>query len=121
MKPQDLAKELANSIRESEEFKTWEAAKKKIAEHEAAKVMLDDFRKKQWKLEEARMAGEEITTEQQEELKKLFEIISYNPYVSEFLMAEMRMHNMVLEIQKIIASAIGVELPESGAKQEGEA
>lgn len=121
MKPQDIAKELADSIRESEEFKSWEAAKKKIEEHEAAKVMLEDFRKKQWKLEEARIAGQEITDEEKAELKKLFEIISYNPYVSELLMAEMRINNMVLEIQKIIASAIGVELSESEAKQEGEA
>ncbi len=112
MKPQILAKELANSIRESPEFLAWETAKKKIDEHEAAKVMLDDFRKKQWELEGARMSGQEVPPEKEEALKKLVEIINYNPYVREFLVAEMNLNNMIVEIQKIIASAIGVEIPE---------
>ena len=116
MKPQVLARELANSIRESQEYKDWEAAKKKIDEHEAAKVMLEDFRKKQWELEKARLSGEEVAKEKEEELKKLAEIINYNPYVREFLIAEWNLNNMNLEIQKTIAAAIGVDLP---AQEEG--
>ncbi|NLW56185.1 MAG: YlbF family regulator [Firmicutes bacterium] len=110
MKPQVLAKELANSIRESQEYKAWEAAKKKVDEHEAAKIMLEDFRKRQWELESARISGENVE-EKEEEFKKLAEIINYNPYVREFLMAELNLNKMFMEIQKIIASAIGCDLP----------
>ena len=112
MKPQVLAKELANSIRESPEYQAWEKAKTEVDKHEAAKIMLEDFRKKQWELEKARLSGEEIKPEQEEQIKKLAEIIQYNPYVREFLVAEYNLNQMIMEIQRIIASAVGVQLPE---------
>jgi cell fate (sporulation/competence/biofilm development) regulator YlbF (YheA/YmcA/DUF963 family) len=112
MKPQVLAKELANSIRESQEYLSWQKAKEELDKHEAAKIMLEDFRKKQWDLEQTRLSGETISTEQEEQFKKLAEIIQYNPYVRDFLLAEMNLNQMVIEIQRIIASALGVEITE---------
>ncbi|NLW58773.1 MAG: YlbF family regulator [Firmicutes bacterium] len=112
MKPQELAKELANAIRESQEYQAWEKAKAEVDKHEAAKIMLEDFRKKQWELEKARLSGEEIKPEKEEQFKKLAEIIQYNPYVRDFLVAEYNLNRMIMEIQRIIASAVGVQLPE---------
>ena len=37
MKPQVLAKELANSIRESPEYQAWEKAKAEVDKHEVLK------------------------------------------------------------------------------------
>ena len=113
MKPQVLAKELANSIRESQEYLTWQKAKEELDKHEAAKIMLEDFRKKQWELEQTRISGETVPADQEEQFKKLAEIIQYNPYVRDFLVAEMNLNQMIMEIQRIIASALGVEIPEA--------
>lgn len=121
MRPQDLAKELANSIRESPEYQAWEKAKAEVDKHEAAKIMLEDFRKKQWELEKARLSGEEIKPEKEEQFKKLAEIIQYNPYVRDFLMAEYNLNKMIMEIQRIIASAVSVELPEELAQEHKDA
>ncbi|HBL35234.1 MAG TPA: hypothetical protein DDZ55_00335 [Firmicutes bacterium] len=123
MKPQVLAKELANSIRESQEYLTWQKAKEELDKHEAAKIMLEDFRKKQWELEQTRISGEAVPADQEEQFKKLAEIIQYNPYVRDFLIAEMNLNQMIMEIQRIIASALGVEIPEedeSGGEDVGE-
>lgn len=123
MKPQVLAKELANSIRESQEYLTWQKAKEELDKHEAAKIMLEDFRKKQWELEQTRISGETVPADQEEQFKKLAEIIQYNPYVRDFLIAEMNLNQMIMEIQRIIASALGVEIPEedeSGGEDDGE-
>jgi cell fate (sporulation/competence/biofilm development) regulator YlbF (YheA/YmcA/DUF963 family) len=123
MKPQVLAKELANSIRESQEYLSWQKAKEELDKHEAAKIMLEDFRKKQWELEQTRVSGETIPAEQEEQFKKLAEIIQYNPYVRDFLVAEMNLNQMVMEIQRIIASALGVEITEedkAGGEDAGE-
>lgn len=123
MKPQVLAKELANSIRESQEYLTWQKAKEELDKHEAAKIMLEDFRKKQWELEQTRISGEAVPADQEEQFKKLAEIIQYNPYVRDFLIAEMNLNQMIMEIQRIIASALGVEIPEedeSGGEDDGE-
>ena len=111
-------KELANSIRESPEYQAWEKAKAEVDKHEAAKIMLEDFRKKQWELEKARLSGEEIKAEQEEQFKKLAEIIQYNPYVRDFLVAEFNLNKMIMEIQRIIASAVGVQLPEEENREE---
>lgn len=121
MRPQDLAKELANSIRESPEYQAWEKAKAEVDKHEAAKIMLEDFRKKQWELEKARLSGEEIKPEKEEQFKKLAEIIQYNPYVRDFLMVEYNLNKMIMEIQRIIASAVSVELPEELAQEHKDA
>ena len=80
--------------------------------------MLEDFRKKQWELEKARFSGEEVKPEQEEQIKKLAEIIQYNPYVRDFLMAEFNLNRMIMEIQRIIASAVGVQLPEEESREE---
>jgi cell fate (sporulation/competence/biofilm development) regulator YlbF (YheA/YmcA/DUF963 family) len=89
-----------------------------VDKHEAAKIMLEDFRKKQWELEKARLSGEEVKPEQEEQIKKLAEIIQYNPYVRDFLMAEFNLNRMIMEIQRIIASAVGVQLPEEESREE---
>ena len=115
--------ELANSIRESQEYLTWQKAKEELDKHEAAKIMLEDFRKKQWELEQTRISGEAVPADQEEQFKKLAEIIQYNPYVRDFLIAEMNLNQMIMEIQRIIASALGVEIPEedeSGGEDDGE-
>lgn len=120
MKPQRLAKELATSIRESQEYLAWQKAKEELDKHEAAKIMLEDFRKKQWELEKTRLSGEKIQPEQEEQFKKLAEIIQYNPYVRDFLLAELNLNQLIMEIQRIIASAVGVELPEELAQDQKE-
>lgn len=51
MKPVELAKELAKSLTNSSEYVSYKAAKEKLENHEAAKLMFDDFRKKQMELE----------------------------------------------------------------------
>ncbi|HHT47883.1 MAG TPA: YlbF family regulator [Firmicutes bacterium] len=120
MKPQVLAKELANSIRESQEYLAWQKAKEELEKHEAAKIMLEDFRKKQWELEKARLGGEAVKPEQEEQFKKLAEIIQFNPYVREFLLAELALNQLIMEIERIIASAVGVEIPEELASDKKE-
>lgn len=120
MKPINLAKELAEALRESEEYREYQEAKKKVDEHEAAKIMLEDFRKKQLELEKKRLAGEEIPQAEMEKIKKLSEIITYNPYLRDYLLAEVKLQQLMMEIQKIIASGIGLDLPgfEENEKEE---
>lgn len=120
MKPILLAKELAEALRESEEYREYQEAKKKVDEHEAAKIMLEDFRKKQLELEKKRLAGEEIPQAEMEKIKKLSEIITYNPYLRDYLLAEVKLQQLMMEIQKIIASGIGLDLPgfEENEKEE---
>ncbi|NLW09470.1 MAG: YlbF family regulator [Firmicutes bacterium] len=111
MDPVALARELGRALAESEEFKAYQKAKEQVEEHEAAKIMLEDFRRKQLALETKTLRGEEPSSTEVEELKKLSEILGYNPYIREYIMAEMRFTQLILEVQKTIADAAGLELP----------
>src|SRR5690554_7702738 len=83
MDPMILAKELGAALAESEEHKAYQKAKEQVEGHEAAKIMLEDFRQQQWALEKKRLAGEEPGEEEMEKVKKLSEVMGYNPYIRE--------------------------------------
>lgn len=121
MDPVALARELGTALAGSEEFKTYQKAKHQVEEHEAAKIMLEDFRKKQLALEKKSLGGDEPTSAEIEELKKLSEIMGYNPYIREYLLAEMRFTQLIMEVQKTMADSAGLDFPGLGEEKPAEA
>jgi cell fate (sporulation/competence/biofilm development) regulator YlbF (YheA/YmcA/DUF963 family) len=118
MKPIELAKQLAQALAGSEEYQNYKKYKDILMQHEAAKTMLDDFRKKQWELERKKLNGDKFLGPPEDELRKLSEIIGLNPYIRDFLMAEYHFSKLFGEIQSIIGEAIGLEPLEEMMKQE---
>ena len=115
MKVIELAKQLGKSLAESEAFQNYQKAKASLEEHESAKIMLGDFRKKQWELEQKRSQGDQLLEPLEQELRKLAEIIGLNPYIREYIMAEVQFSQIMIEIQDIIATAVGLKLPETNS------
>lgn len=112
MKTIELAKQLAKSLAESQEYQNYLQAKQILEGHEAAKTMLEDFRKKQWELERKKISGDKLLEPHEQELQKLAEIIGVNPYVRDYLMAEFQFTQVMMEIQRIISEAVGLQTPE---------
>jgi cell fate (sporulation/competence/biofilm development) regulator YlbF (YheA/YmcA/DUF963 family) len=113
MKPVELAKQLAKSLAESVEYQNYQKAKAKVEEHEAAKVMLDDFRKKQWDYERKKAGGEKNLEPLEEELRKLSGVVGLNPFVRDYLMAEYQFSQILMEVQRIIGEGVGLKMPDS--------
>lgn len=113
MKPIELAKQLAKSLAESEEYRNYQKAQEKMAEHEAAKVMLEDFRKKQWDYERKKANGEKNLGPLEDELKKLSGVIGLNPFVRDYLMTEYQFSQILMEVQRIIGEGVGLKMPDS--------
>jgi cell fate (sporulation/competence/biofilm development) regulator YlbF (YheA/YmcA/DUF963 family) len=113
MKALELAKQLGKALAESEEFQSYHKAKEILDSHEAAKLMLADFRKKQWDLEKRRATGEIKAEAVTAEMQKLAEVIQINPYIREYLFAEFRFSQIMMEVQRIIGAAVGIEYPEA--------
>jgi cell fate (sporulation/competence/biofilm development) regulator YlbF (YheA/YmcA/DUF963 family) len=124
MKAIELAKQLGKALAESEEYQSYHKAKETLDSHEAAKLMLADFRKKQWDLEKRRVTGELNAEAATTELQKLAEVIQINPYIREYLFAEFRFSQTMLEVQRIIGAAVGIddypEAPEAEPDPEGQ-
>lgn len=109
MKTIELAKQLAKSLTESQEYRDYAKAKDNLEAHEAARVMLDDFRKKQWELERKKANGDKLLEPYEKELQKLVEIIGLNPFIREYLMAEFQFTQIIMEIQCILGEAVGIQ------------
>jgi cell fate (sporulation/competence/biofilm development) regulator YlbF (YheA/YmcA/DUF963 family) len=111
MKTLEIARQLAKSLAESSEYQKYKSVREKLDTHEAAKVMVEDFHKKQWEYEQKRMNGDKLLEPLTEELRKLSEIITINPYAREYLMAEYEFSKMMMDVQNIIGEAVGIQMP----------
>lgn len=121
MNPYDAAHILAKALRESPEFKGYGEAQELLAKDSAAREMLLDFRKEQFRLQRQKLAGLEVAPEQLEKLDKLFEVLNLNLTVKRFLDAEFRFSRLLGDIQKIINEAAGDILDSELLQQFGEA
>lgn len=122
MSVHDQAHALARTIKETQEFKNFLKVKEKLDKDKTAKEMLADFRNAQWELQKQKLAGTDVTPEQEKRISRLLEVIGLNLLVKDFLEAEYRFSIMVADIQKIIGEAmeplLSTDLMGSFLKQE---
>ena len=114
------ARELGQAIRETPEFRAVQAARERIDGHEAARIMLADFRRREEEYRRAVLSGK-ANEEQAKEIKDLAEIIACNPYIRDFFAAEAVLARLVAEIQSEMLAAAGLAEEGGEAKvQEGD-
>jgi len=105
MNPYDAAHALAKALRESTEFKELKEAQVNLKADRSALNMLTDFRKQQFELQKQQLSGIEVADEQKEKIEKLFEVISLNNLVKNFMQSEYRVAVMLQDVQKAIGEA----------------
>jgi cell fate (sporulation/competence/biofilm development) regulator YlbF (YheA/YmcA/DUF963 family) len=116
MNPIDLARQLAQSLADCPEYLNYKNAKEKLEHQEAAKIMFEDFRRKQLELERRKMNGEKALEAAETELRKLAEVVGLNLFVREYLMAEYQFSKLMMEIQKLLADAMELKAPSLGGE-----
>ncbi|HHT68995.1 MAG TPA: YlbF family regulator [Firmicutes bacterium] len=89
-----------------------------MSKHQAAKVMLRDFQEKQFELQKQQMAGEEITPDQEEQLQRLFEVISVNPYIRELFEAEFAFSGLMMQVNDALATVLDLKEEDEDAEEE---
>lgn len=105
-------KELADALVASEPYKKLQEAREEIAQHQAAQIMLRDLLTKQQALQEKLMRGEHPTEAEMADYEQTAQVVSINPYVRKLLEAEMEFGQMMMEIQRELAEAVGLDLPQ---------
>lgn len=111
MAANDLAHELARTLKESDEFKQFLKSKEKVKSDAGNHKMVREFQLKQWEIREAQMLDQEISEEKQQELERLYSLVSLNLAAREYLEAEFEVSRIVNDIQKIIGEAIQDVMP----------
>ncbi len=105
MNPYDAARYLARAVRESEECSSLKTAQEELKNDPPAREMLLDFRRQQLQLQRQVMAGLDVAEEQMEKQERLYQIISMNNLIRNYLEAEYRMSVLMQDVQKTIAEA----------------
>ena len=111
MAANDLAHELARTLKESDEFKQFIKSKNKVMSDANNHKMIREFQLKQWEIREAQMMETEVSEEKQQELERLYSLVSLNAEAREYLEAEFEVSRMVNDIQIIIGEAIQDAMP----------
>lgn len=97
----EQAHALARMIQESAEYQNYTDAKIKLQQDEANATMLQEFRRRQLEVQIAQISGED-TDHNLEQLESIYQVMSLNPVVNEFLTAEYRFARMMTDVQKIL-------------------
>lgn len=119
MEVQKKAQELANAIMNSAEYQKMIAARERVQNHQAARVMLRDFQNKQLELHKQQMEGTPVTAEQEEQLQQLFGVISINPYIRELFEAEFAFSGLMLEVNDVLSKVLDLKDEEEELEEEG--
>ena len=104
----DIAHELCRSLKETDQYKNFVAAKKKVDANEGVKKMLDDFHVKNTEFQtKAIMTGGQDQA-LLEEIQKLYSIVASDPLAAEYLQAELSYSQVMAEIYQILGEAAEV-------------
>lgn len=101
---------LAEDIRATEEYKTYHGLKDIVNADETTAALIREYRRLQMTIQVAVMSGKQPEAEDSQRFSALTGLLYAKPEVSQFLVAEMRLQQMLADILKIVTEAAGIEL-----------
>ena len=81
----DIAHELARSLKETDQFKDYADAKKKIDANPDLAKMIEDFQKKSIEIQTKQMTGEELDADAMNQFQQMYSIVLSDPLAGEYL------------------------------------
>lgn len=101
---------LLDALRRTETFQTYEALKKSVLADEVNRRLLDRFMRAQSALQMAAMAGSEPREEDTAEFEKLSSLLYQSPEVTDFLLAQMKVQQLVAQTMSRITGEAGISI-----------
>ena len=101
----DIAHELCRSLKETDQYKNYVAAKKKADENEAVVKMLNDFHEKNAQYQTKVMMEGKPDEELMAQVQELYTIVIQDPTAAEYLQAELSYSQVIAEIYQILGEA----------------
>lgn len=114
MNPHDKAHELANAIKESEQFKEYLRLKEEVGKNPDLTEMVNDFQEKQFELQRMQMSGQEMGPDMMQQVQNLYGILMKDPLAAQYVQAEVQFSLMVNDVYNIIAEAVKTDDGQQG-------
>jgi len=102
----DQARELAQAIKKSDEYIAYVNVKERASQNADITEALNDFREKQFALQQKQLMGEEAGPEALEQMQGLAQVLMRDPLAAEYLQAEIRFTMLVNDVYGILAEAV---------------
>lgn len=103
-----LARELAAEIRQSREYEAYASARERALADEQNAALLRRFHQLQMTVQARQIAGGQGGPEE-EELKKLAELLQFSPDAADYLLAEYALNRLLTNTYDIIGRGVGVD------------
>lgn len=107
----DKARELVEALTQDVVFTDFVRLQREVFEDARLKEMLLDLRSKEFEMHRQQLLGNEVSEEQKEALRRLYEIARHHITINRYLEAEYRFSRMMMDIQKIINDAVPIKKP----------
>lgn len=101
---------LLTTLRNTETFQTYDALKSSVMADEVNRRLLERFMRAQSALQMAAMAGSEPREEDTAEFEKLSALLYQSPEVTDFLLAQMRVQQLVAQTMSRITGEAGISI-----------
>ena len=102
------ADELLNALRRTSAFQEYEQLKESVMADEVNRRLLERFMRAQSALQMAAMAGSEPKEADQAEFEKLSALLYQSPEVTDYLLAQMKVQQMVAQTLGRITEEAGI-------------
>ena len=103
----DKGHELAQALKESDEFKALGKARRELDTDPVARDMVKDFLRKQMEMQLEVMSGKADAQSKQESLKKLGELLTMNARARDYISVYFRFQQVMTDIYKMLGDAVG--------------
>ncbi len=98
----DKANELAALIKKSDEYVAYKKLMDEVYAEESNKKMVEDYKKLQFEAQATYLSGQEPPEDLMDKIKKLGEVLQFNPKITEFFAAEYRFNTLVSDLYTLI-------------------
>lgn len=102
----DEVNNLAQAIKNSNEYKEYKEIKQRILQEPKLKEQIDEFEKIRYEEQLLAMQGEKQSEEKMAKLQELYKILVQNQEVKEYFDKEVKFNVLIADVNKIIGEAI---------------
>lgn len=115
----DEAHKLTQAIRESEEYRQYQAVKEKLRANPELEKNLNDFKTKQISLQAGQMMGQQMDPDAMGHIQSLYGILLQDPLAAEYLQCEMRFSLMINDVFQILGEVVDLGIGGLGGAVNG--
>ncbi len=102
--------QLAAAIRQSDECSAYKQLKDAVMADETSKALVNEYQRLQTKLQMAAVTGADSTPDDVQRFQQLASLLMMNASISQYLLAQMRVQQMMSEVFQTITIAADLEI-----------